>query len=246
MKILLLVSVIFSSLFSSPSLSQSPLTSGKDSTAINHVVDGNTAEWPNEKFETDKITGIKYAIDNDKETLFLSMKISGYDMLKNVMSRGMDLYIDTKGKKKAKCGISFPLIKENESNPDKMANMRLFGFNGNESLEQPILVQGTANIAFAWDSLKIFHIEYSIPLKMLEEPTSSLHQKDISFGWKIKEGEMPVQNQNATRTITKRVAVPAGQSPPSNPSGNTIPSNRNNLSPEVREHSFWSKFTIIL
>jgi hypothetical protein len=46
-----------------------------DTTSITHMLDGNIGEWPTEKFTTDKTTKIRYAVDNDSQTLFLAINI---------------------------------------------------------------------------------------------------------------------------------------------------------------------------
>ncbi|HYM94573.1 MAG TPA: hypothetical protein VET23_10570 [Chitinophagaceae bacterium] len=46
-----------------------------DSGIINHVPDGCTSEWPDEKFETNKGTNIKYTVDNDAVKLFVAIII---------------------------------------------------------------------------------------------------------------------------------------------------------------------------
>ena len=46
-------------------------TSLLNDTTINHLLDGKVNEWPAQKFETDPVTQLKYAIDNDKQNLYL-------------------------------------------------------------------------------------------------------------------------------------------------------------------------------
>ena len=190
-----------------------------DTTIITHLLDGNTAEWPPEKFVTDKATKMDYAIDNDNQTLFLAINIPDRSIQKKVMQEGMNLYIDTKGKKKENKGIEFPVRMENISSTE---NMKLFGFSNVEPFIQNIKTEGTANIAIAWDSSSILHIEYSIPLKIIENDLSELNNKKISIGWKIEENKMPSSNtiqssNNTTQSVstsTRLVGVPAGSKPP--------------------------------
>jgi len=190
-----------------------------DTTIISHLLDGNTAEWPREKFVTDQPTKIEYAIDNDNQTLFLAINIPDRSIQKKVMQEGMNLYIDTKGKKKENKGIEFPVRMENISSTE---NMKLFGFDNAEPFIQNIRTEGTANIAIAWDSSSILHIEYTIPLKLIEKDLSELNNKKISIGWKIEENKMPpsntIQSSNNTTqpvsTSTRLVGVPAGSKPP--------------------------------
>lgn len=92
--------------------------------------------------------------------------------------------------------------------------MKLFGFGDGEPLIQSLRAEGTANIAMAWDSDFVVHIEYNIPLKMLGESLADLNNKKISIGWKLKENSMPANNPPPVRTTSRIVAVPAGTRPP--------------------------------
>src|SRR5258706_10458035 len=80
-----------------------------DTAIINHVLDASIDEWPAEKFEQDKETNIKYAIDNDAQHLYIAMVIPAFSTQLKMMRQGMDLYIDLKGKKKQGRGIEFPV-----------------------------------------------------------------------------------------------------------------------------------------
>src|SRR5688500_2283975 len=84
-----------------------------DTTAINHVLDGNLAEWPGDKLTTDKTTNTRYAVDNDNKMLYLAINISDKSLQQRVMQKGMSLFIDVKGKKKVNRGVQFPLGMEN-------------------------------------------------------------------------------------------------------------------------------------
>ena len=65
-----------------------------------------------------------------------------------------------------------------------LSSMKVFVFSEDKSEEQGLVMPGSANIAFAWDSTNVMNIEYSIPLSFFGT-TSSLDQKDISIGWKV-------------------------------------------------------------
>ncbi len=83
-----------------------------DSGIINHVLDGSTTEWPDDRFEMDKGTNIKYAVDNNAENLFLALIIPDFRTQMKMMRLGMNLYIDMKGKKKENRGIEFPVKRD--------------------------------------------------------------------------------------------------------------------------------------
>ncbi|HEY7162354.1 MAG TPA: hypothetical protein VH815_13900, partial [Acidobacteriota bacterium] len=65
-----------------------------------------------------------------------------------------------------------------------LSSMKVFGFSEDKSEEQGLIMPGSANIAFAWDSTDAMNIEYKIPLSFFGG-ASSLDQKDISLGWKV-------------------------------------------------------------
>ncbi len=78
-------------------------------TTIHHVLDGKENEWPAEKFQTDPATQFRYAIDNDKQNLYLVLAIANFREQMKIMRQGMDLYFDLKEKKKEGKGIEFPV-----------------------------------------------------------------------------------------------------------------------------------------
>ena len=183
-------------------------------TTIGHVLDGQVNEWPAEKFQTDPATQFKYAIDNDKQNLYLVLAISNFREQMKLMRQGMDLYFDPKEKKKEGKGIEFPVKRDQSAadmimnyrgqgndNPDQespeqrkaamkamraemalsISSMKVFGFSEDKSEEQGLVMPGSANVAFAWDSSDVMNIEYKVPLAFFGT-ASSLDQKDISIG----------------------------------------------------------------
>lgn len=79
---------------------------------IVHLIDGDISEWHADKFETDKDTRIQYAFDNDKEYIYLAMKVPTQPLQMKMIMQGMKLFIDRKGKKREGTGIEFPIKKE--------------------------------------------------------------------------------------------------------------------------------------
>ena len=226
-------------------------------TTIHHVLDGKTSEWPVQKFETDVSFEIKYAVDNDQQDLYVALIIPNSRTQMRIMRQGMQLYIDTKGKKKEGKGIEFPVkrARTEESNfnnfrgqqneqsnrqdnsEERKANtkamratlainlvaMKVFGFSNNEPGEQGLQMEGSANIAFAWDSTDAMSIEYKIPISLLGD-ISALQQKELSVGLKLngiqmrtnnssrrqerKQGRVALENEEAEEMV-KAVMVPA-------------------------------------
>ena len=65
-----------------------------------------------------------------------------------------------------------------------ITSMKVFGFSEDKSEEQGLIMPGSANIAFAWDSLDAMNIEYRIPLSFFGTALS-LDKNEISIGWKV-------------------------------------------------------------
>ncbi|MES1221400.1 MAG: hypothetical protein ABUT20_38220, partial [Bacteroidota bacterium] len=188
----------------------------RDTGLVIHKNDGITDEWPTSKFENDISTDISYAIDNDKENLYLALNIPNEGIQMKLEKTGMNLFIDLKGKRKEGRGVAFPIKdeavaaahKDNKpaavvfediqglDKPDKKMDkkkahsvvalrlnyMSVFGFDGMENHDQGLKMPGSINIAFTWDSLNVLHVEYMVPLKMLDNNIALLNQKDISIG----------------------------------------------------------------
>jgi len=106
--ILLLCALLILS-FKDPHPTKEILTAVSDTIIIAHVLDGEVGEWPIEKFEEDKSTSIKYAVDNDAQNLYVAMIIPQFPIQMKMMRQGMELYVDIKGKKKEGKGIEFPV-----------------------------------------------------------------------------------------------------------------------------------------
>ncbi len=183
----------------------------RDTTVILHNNDGLLNEWPDDRFTIDKESNIAYAVDNDSHNLYLALKVSNRGEQVKISRMGMKLYVDMKGKKKESRGIEFPVKGENggfrmENNTggtqnDQQENrqdaarmkamfrlsavtMKLFGFEG-QADEQGLVRDGSANIAFNWDSTNTLGIEYIILLALFHEDMNDLNQRSVSIGWKI-------------------------------------------------------------
>jgi uncharacterized membrane protein YgcG len=198
-------------------------------TTIKHSLDGKINEWPPQKFEADAATQLKYAVDNDKQNLYLVLNISNSREQMRIMREGMELYIDMKGKKKESHGIEFPVKRDQAANDIMMnfkndangnineqsseqkkammkamraemalnlTSIKVFGFSEDKSEEQGLIMPGSANVAFGWDSSDAMNIEYRIPLSFLEN-SSSADQKEISVGWKLNGFQMSSHNSSS-------------------------------------------------
>src|SRR5258705_9332117 len=151
-----------------------------DSGIIDHKHDGTTDEWPADKFLEDKETGIQYALDNDAENLYMALIITSQPEQMKLMSMGMRMFIDIKAKHKENRGVEFPVTRETGSTPmaqpggqekpdlkqirmmfgRNLISLKLLGFTDGEPTEQGLEIDGSAKIAFNWDSSDVMQIEY--------------------------------------------------------------------------------------
>ncbi len=252
-----------------------------DTTAITHTTDGMLDDWPAGSFTPDKESGIAYAIDNDANNLYLALKVSTRTEQFKLSRMGMKVFIDLKGKKKESRGIEFPVKGENGgfrmentggSQNDQQGNrqdearmkamfrlsavtLKLFGFD-NQPDEQGLMRDGSANIAFNWDSTNALGIEYVIPLSLFHEDLKDLNQQIISIGWKINgldlssfSGSGTENNFGGTGGRERGSGSFRGNGSgfrggrTENSSGNNQQSNRDQF---TKEQEFWAKYTLNL
>jgi hypothetical protein len=179
----LFITAIFHSLFSFHDPVQVNKKLLLNDTTINHLLDGKCNEWPAQKFETDPTTQLKYAIDNDKQNLYLVLSIADFREQMKIMRQGMDLYFDPKEKKKEGKGIEFP-VKKDQSAADLIMNNR-GKVNDNadqESPEQKKAAMRTmrAEVALSISSMKVFGFyEDKSQEQGLVKPGSA----NIAFAW---------------------------------------------------------------
>lgn len=198
-----------------------------DTAKIIHTLDGNINEWNIDRFETDKETKVRYAVDHDADNLYLAIKVPDQQVQMKMMMMGMKLYVDKKGKRKEGTGVEFPIKKESGQGgmprgrrggdgsegsgeaPDpkamrermgaSMIFLKTFGFDNQEDKLQIIAQPNGINIAFDWDAQNVLYIEYMIPLGLLGN-TAELNGKPVGIGWKINGATMPSSTASATET----------------------------------------------
>lgn len=204
-----------------------------DTVIIHHQVDGNLNEWTPAHFETDKESQIQYALDHDAGNLYLAMKVPNFRMQMKMMTQGMKLFIDKKGKRKEGTGIEFPVKREEgsggfggrgergsggEAGPPDPKEMRArlaanliflktFGLSDQEDKTWVIGESGEIGLAYNWDDENNFYIEYQIPLHFLGD-LNSLHGKPLGIGWKIMGMESSLSGPISSSSTL--VGVPAG------------------------------------
>ncbi len=248
-------------------------TAFKDSTVkITYTIDGSSNEWLAEKFETDKETFLQYAIDHDKENLYFAIRIPDQATQMKMMTLGMKLFIDKKGKKREGTGIEFPLKKEgypfggagrgNRSaqgepaeRPDPkeireqlaqtMILLKTFGMEDQNDKQQLIILENGVNIAFEWESNNALFIEYQVPMKFIGSE-SALVGKPLGIGWVIN-GFEAVSAGGPSAGVggpgsSRGGGIGRGDASGGLSRGGSTPASGNDN--RMKEQSYWTKYTI--
>jgi hypothetical protein len=61
------------------------------------------------KLKYDEESGFMYAVSNDKENLYIDIRVSDKTVQRKILSMGMTVWIDTTGKKQETMGVTFPI-----------------------------------------------------------------------------------------------------------------------------------------
>ncbi len=206
-----------------------------DTPKVTHVIDGLITEWPAASFVADKETSIATAIDNDKDQLFVALKISDMVSITRIMGLGMNLFIDLKGKHKESTTIEFPIkasaaqvmefvSKFKDGNGKKidvddatiknqflsrMVIMKTAGLVGlDEEKIYGLINNNGLTVAYSIDeNTNTLYIEYAIPFQLLDATIISLTGKKISVGLKLNVPDISAMQQ---RTVTSTEIVSGG------------------------------------
>lgn len=233
-----------------------------DTIPVKHSTDAILDDWDPSSFDLHEPSGIKMAIENDTEKLFVAIYVTKREVQKVLALAGMRLLIDIKGKKKEATYLEFPLQKEpqtaalaiaemgnNENgSPDQLSkHMILLKKNGfknqlQENEIQAITSTSDIQVSFGWDEKTVLYIEYEVPFKSLTD-YASLKNKEITVGFKINALEVPPPEPKQVITTTKTVAVPAGSISPSNFRGSTNRDFSKAVTTKTlaQQQSFWMK-----
>lgn len=138
-----------------------------------------------------------------------------------------------------------------------MVSMKILGFPSTQA-EQGLKVPGSINIAFKWDANDIMHIEYSMPLKLLNIKAADKPEMDI--GWTVNAVQR-LQNMNSDENVTNDGDHYRGQggggyggrmngygglrggSGYNNSSGRS--ERRMTSSEMMKEQMYWTKYTLV-
>jgi len=132
-----------------------------------------------------------------------------------------------------------------------LVEMKVFGFSTNQPDDQQLLLPGSANIAFSWDTANTMHIEYVIPLTMFGDK-SALNQKDISIGWNVHAFEMAKRSDGTENSAENHSYSGGGGRQGYGGGGSRHYGGGNNMNQQgdrekmMAEQKFWTKYIVSL
>ncbi|MGZ3755718.1 MAG: hypothetical protein ACXVAY_09480 [Mucilaginibacter sp.] len=197
------------------------------------TIDGQLQEWGDTLSYYNAETKIRYTISNDKDKLYLVVKVKDPIQESNILVGGLSFNVDTKGKKRTSFVTTFP---SNGETPLPFVSMV-----GNEPLEQKALrakysklkkiaISGyrdvnedyitTSNtygiqVAMDYDDKGYLVYEEAIPLELLHP--GDLAKGEWSFNIKLNGLEKPARQ--VVTTTSEIVAVPSNGRGGGSPSG---------------------------
>lgn len=103
-------------------------------------IDGKDTEWPSPYPNYNSKAGIAYLVANDKENLYITVKVNNEQIQRKVLMGGMTVWIDTLGKKQENIAIQYPLKNAGDFKPrEKSSNDSEYG------MERPPMQDSTAH-----------------------------------------------------------------------------------------------------
>ncbi|MBW4888932.1 hypothetical protein KXQ82_04370 [Mucilaginibacter sp. HMF5004] len=77
-------------------------------------IDGKFTEWPEKQLSADRTGKINYIIANDDKNLYVVIKTADQSTTMRIMSAGITLAVNPKGKKKETYAVTFPIISQKD------------------------------------------------------------------------------------------------------------------------------------
>ncbi|HTD98630.1 MAG TPA: hypothetical protein VK668_05065 [Mucilaginibacter sp.] len=183
----------------------------------NITIDGDLQDWGDSLryFNADK--QIHYSLANDKENLYIAVRINDRTEQLRVLNAGLTLSIDTRGKKKESFTLTFPIAQtgvpmlgmERPDNGDlakedkdelmqaRLTKLREIKVSGFKDIEDDVITtSNTYGIKTAVDYDKDDYLVYeaAIPLKFFH--VDDITKSEWAFNFKINGITKPGQNKN--------------------------------------------------
>lgn len=76
------------------------------------VIDGKVDEWPNPLPNYDKKTTIRFDFANNSKFIYFVMRVDDLELQKNIMTNGLDIWINKKGRQLMETAVTYPCPSE--------------------------------------------------------------------------------------------------------------------------------------
>jgi len=185
----------------------------------NITIDGDLKEWGDSLRYLNADKHINYSLANDKDNLYMAIRVNDYGEQVMILNAGLTLSIDTRGGKKERFSITFPIgelggltgfgipkkgnadsVKEDRdeliaAQLTKLRGIKVTGFTDIEGTQ--ITTSNTYGIKTALDYDKDGYLvmEAAIPLKFFH--ADDLMKNEWGFNFKINGISRPSQNNNS-------------------------------------------------
>ncbi|MCX6245292.1 MAG: hypothetical protein NTU98_11375 [Bacteroidetes bacterium] len=172
------------------------------------IVNGNSHEWEPSLFGFKEDAHTNYAIVNDSAALYVCIRMADEPQQMKALSNGMEILINSKGKKKPEATLQFPIGKK--MNPElrrdrktthlmyllQMQDMDLTGFregiNGFQKIKSG---KSGITVALNWDSANVMVYEARIPFQCFA--TDVRNAEPLSVGIIIKGAPKPKEGEGS-------------------------------------------------
>lgn len=190
-----------------------PTVSFPISTAPN--IDGDITDWGQTLSNLNSNDDFQCFVANDKENLYIGVRLPDANMQAMAMQMGMTLWIDTVGKQQHHRGIGFPVAPSeaqwiewaNKTNNDRIAMQNMYAQNCQDFdlvgfVEEPLRVSNLTSrdmkVAAKFDPLRQLVFEVKVPIKTIMQRNWQEGGALISVHAKINEPKRTVDDDTGT------------------------------------------------
>ncbi|MFD2872835.1 hypothetical protein ACFS5N_10175 [Mucilaginibacter ximonensis] len=215
-------------------------------------IDGKLNEWNNNFKAYNRNTRLLYILSNDEKNMYLVVKSTDFTTKAKIIAGGVDLIVNTEGKKKDKDApsVTFPVIEH----PERLGGNISERFeNRNAGVDTELMNQLHQRTIIAAKQIRVLNI------KPITDTLISIYNTDgiktaLNFdtdGGLTLEMSIPLKYFNLTPESTKEMAYhivlngfqPEWGGGPSGPGGNGGP-NTLNMFDLMTPSDFWGKYSL--
>lgn len=215
-------------------------------------IDGKLNEWDNDFKAYNRNTRILYTLSNDEKNMYLAVKSTDFTTKAKIIAGGVDLIINTDGKKKDKGApsVTFPVIEH----PERLGGNISDRFeNRNAGTDTALMHQLHQRTIIAAKQIRVLGIS------AITDTLISIYNMDgiktaLNFdsdGGLTLEMAIPLRLMNLTASNTQELAYhivlngfqPEWGGGPSGPGGDSGP-NTLNMFDLMTPSDFWGKYTL--